>query len=62
MAKGYFIRIGDKTTCGGTVLAGEPRHNLKGMATAREGVQGLSKERLTLLPQWVKYHHILGAQ
>ena len=35
MAKGYFIRIGDKTTCGGTVLAGDPRHNLKGMSHNR---------------------------
>lgn len=37
MATGYFIRIGDKTTCGGTVLSGDPRHSIGGLATARNG-------------------------
>lgn len=37
MATGYFIRVGDKTTCGGTVLSGDPRHTLHGLATARNG-------------------------
>lgn len=37
MARGYFIRVGDRTTCGGTVLSGDPRHTLHGLATARNG-------------------------
>lgn len=37
MARGYFIRVGDRTTCGGTVLSGDPKHTLHGLATARNG-------------------------
>jgi len=37
MPIGYFIRIGDKTTCGGTVLSGSPHHSFAGLATARNG-------------------------
>lgn len=37
MPTGYFLRPGDKTTCGGRILSGSPRHSFGGMATARNG-------------------------
>ncbi|MDR0279097.1 MAG: PAAR domain-containing protein [Paucimonas sp.] len=37
MAKGYFIAQGDKTTCGGKVIEGDPHINLFGIMHAREG-------------------------
>lgn len=37
MPTGYFLRIGDKTTCGGHILSGSPHHSFGGMATARNG-------------------------
>lgn len=37
MAKGYFLRIGDKTTCGGQILTGDPTVSWYGIATALEG-------------------------
>lgn len=37
MAKGYFIRLGDKTTCGGTVLSAYQHHRFGGIAAARNG-------------------------
>lgn len=37
MARGYFIRQGDKTDCGGTVMAGDKRVMMFGVAHAREG-------------------------
>lgn len=37
MATGHFLRIGDKTTCGGTILSGSPNHSFGGVATARNG-------------------------
>ncbi|WP_436874146.1 PAAR domain-containing protein [Kosakonia sacchari] len=37
MPTGYFLRPGDKTTCGGHILSGSPRHSFGGMATARNG-------------------------
>ncbi len=37
MADGYFIRKGDKTTCGGEVLEGDSRMIISGAAQAREG-------------------------
>ncbi|WP_223513530.1 PAAR domain-containing protein [Pseudomonas sp. GL-R-26] len=37
MAKGYFIRKGDKTSCGGEVLEGDTRITMFGFAHAREG-------------------------
>jgi uncharacterized Zn-binding protein involved in type VI secretion len=37
MATGYFLRIGDKTTCGGSILSGSPNHSFGGIATARNG-------------------------
>jgi uncharacterized Zn-binding protein involved in type VI secretion len=39
MTDGYFIRKGDKTTCGGEVLEADPRLILSGVAQAREGDQ-----------------------
>ena len=39
MADGYFIRKGDKTTCGGEVLEGDSRMIISGAAQAREGDQ-----------------------
>lgn len=37
MADGYFIGLGDKTTCGGKVLDGDPRVNIYGLLHACEG-------------------------
>ncbi|WP_421555273.1 PAAR domain-containing protein [Pseudomonas kitaguniensis] len=37
MREGYFVGRGDKTTCGGIVLDGDPRVNLFGVLHAREG-------------------------
>jgi uncharacterized Zn-binding protein involved in type VI secretion len=37
MSIGYFIGLGDKTTCGGKVLDGDSRINLYGLLHAREG-------------------------
>lgn len=37
MSDGYFIGLGDKTTCGGKVLDGDPRVNLYGLLHACEG-------------------------
>lgn len=37
MRLGYFIRLGDKTSCGGTVLGGERSVTLLGVPRSREG-------------------------
>jgi len=37
MSKGYFIGLGDKTTCGGKVLEGDNRINFFGVLHSREG-------------------------
>lgn len=37
MATGYFIRVGDKTDCGGVVFAGDKRTMMMGFSHAREG-------------------------
>lgn len=37
MAIGYFLRVGDKTTCGGQILTGDPTLSWYGVAGAREG-------------------------
>ncbi|MFK8257429.1 phospholipase effector Tle1 domain-containing protein [Erwinia sp. AnSW2-5] len=37
MAKGYFLRVGDKTTCGGEVLSGHSNAFLRGAELPREG-------------------------
>lgn len=37
MATGHFLRVGDKTTCGGSILSGSPHHSFGGIATARNG-------------------------
>ncbi|WP_437888451.1 phospholipase effector Tle1 domain-containing protein [Phytobacter sp. V91] len=37
MAIGYFLRLGDKTTCGGRILTGDPTFIWYGVAGAREG-------------------------
>ncbi len=37
MRQGYFIRLGDKTSCGGTVLDGERGVTLLGVPRSREG-------------------------
>jgi len=37
MAIGYFIRLGDKTSCGGTVLSASQHHSFGCAATARNG-------------------------
>jgi len=37
MSKGYYIGLGDQTTCGGKVLDGDARNRMNGIARAREG-------------------------
>lgn len=37
MAIGYFLRLGDKTTCGGRILTGDQTFSWNGVAGAREG-------------------------
>lgn len=37
MAIGYFLRVGDSTTCGGQILTGDPTLSWYGIAGAREG-------------------------
>lgn len=37
MPIGYFLRKGDKTTCGGSILSGSSNHSFGGVATARNG-------------------------
>lgn len=37
MAIGYFLRVGDRTTCGGQILSGDPTLSWYGVAGAREG-------------------------
>ncbi|WP_073526264.1 PAAR domain-containing protein [Pseudomonas fluorescens] len=37
MSEGYFVGLGDKTTCGGKILDGDPRVNMHGVLHAREG-------------------------
>ncbi|HEY3985678.1 PAAR domain-containing protein [Cedecea sp.] len=37
MAMGYYLRVGDKTTCGGQILSGDPTFTWYGVATALEG-------------------------
>ena len=37
MTEGYFIGLGDKTTCGGKVLEGDPRINIYGLLHACAG-------------------------
>lgn len=37
MAVGYFLRLGDKTTCGGQILTGDRTFIWYGVAGAREG-------------------------
>ncbi|MRS16348.1 PAAR domain-containing protein [Enterobacteriaceae bacterium RIT691] len=36
MAMGYYLVIGDKTTCGGVILEGDPTHLIMGIPVARE--------------------------
>lgn len=37
VATGYFLRVGDKTTCGGRIISGSPDHRFGKMPTARKG-------------------------
>nr|WP_314264045.1 PAAR domain-containing protein [uncultured Moellerella sp.] len=37
MAIGYFLRVGDRTTCGGQILTGDPTLSWYGVSGAREG-------------------------
>ncbi|MDF7675720.1 PAAR domain-containing protein [Neisseriaceae bacterium ESL0693] len=39
MSVGYFLRVGDKTTCGGQILTGDPIMSWHGKPAAREGDQ-----------------------
>ena len=39
MAIGYFLRVGDKTTCGGQILTGDHIMSWHGKPAAREGDQ-----------------------
>ncbi|MFP1761088.1 PAAR domain-containing protein [Lonsdalea quercina] len=37
MSVGYFLRVGDSTTCGGRILTGDPTFQWHGIFAAREG-------------------------
>ncbi|POT58475.1 PAAR domain-containing protein [Citrobacter amalonaticus] len=37
MGMAYFLRIGDKTTCGGRIITGASNHTIHGQCTARNG-------------------------
>lgn len=37
MSAGYFLKIGDSTTCGGKILTGDPTFQWYGISAAREG-------------------------
>ena len=37
MSVGYFLRVGDRTTCGGRILTGDPTFQWYGVSAAREG-------------------------
>ncbi|MGK4623717.1 PAAR domain-containing protein, partial [Raoultella ornithinolytica] len=37
MATGYYLRVGDQTTCGGKILTGTPVIDWYGANAAREG-------------------------
>lgn len=37
MTKGYYLLLGDMTTCGGKILEADPTNTLMGIAVAREG-------------------------
>ncbi|WP_297203288.1 PAAR domain-containing protein [uncultured Pluralibacter sp.] len=37
MSFGFFLRVGDSTTCGGKILTGDPTFQWYGIAAAREG-------------------------
>lgn len=37
MNVGYFLRVGDSTTCGGNILTGDPTFQWYGVSAAREG-------------------------
>jgi uncharacterized Zn-binding protein involved in type VI secretion len=37
MATGYYLRVGDRTTCGGKILTGTPEIDWYGVDAAREG-------------------------
>ncbi|WP_101506667.1 PAAR domain-containing protein [Erwinia sp. B116] len=37
MSEGYFLRIGDSSTCGGKILTGDMTFLWDGIAAAREG-------------------------
>jgi uncharacterized Zn-binding protein involved in type VI secretion len=52
MGQGHFIRLGDKTTCGGQVLEADTRVMMFGIAHAREGDQvscGKNDETYTIV-------------
>lgn len=36
MSVGYFLRVGDSTTCGGKILTGDPSFQWYGVSDARE--------------------------
>lgn len=36
MAKGYYLVQGDKTTCGGKILEGDPKNTMAGIPVSRE--------------------------
>ncbi|WFW59556.1 PAAR domain-containing protein [Citrobacter freundii] len=55
MGIAYFLRVGDKTTCGGTILTGCTNHILDGQPTARHGDSYIcGKDK--------KLYHIAGGQ
>jgi len=52
MARGYFLTVGCKTSCGGTITTGYAHHTLSGQPTARNGdkyICGVDKQVHTIL-------------
>jgi uncharacterized Zn-binding protein involved in type VI secretion len=52
MARGYFLTVGCKTSCGGTITTGYAHHTLSGQPTARNGdkyICGVEKQVHTIL-------------
>lgn len=52
MATGFFLTVGDKTSCGGSIISGCHNHSFYGKATARNGdkyICGVDKKVYTIL-------------
>lgn len=58
MVKGYFLTVGDKTSCGGSIITGSQNHFFNGKTTARNGdkyICGKDKKEHTILGGYPNY-------